>query len=302
MKELPGRASLLIAVASFALVLGVAWIDYAAGVQIRTFPLYFVPVTLVSMRVGKGAGLAFAILCAAAWQASNRLAGMAEASQGVGMVNTGVMLVTFVVVALLTAAQRSGLERERALSRTDSLTGLANSRGFYEAAAHEIDRSARYRRPLTVAYLDLDDFKAVNDRLGHAQGDELLVGVGRALRRGTRSSDLVARLGGDEFVILFPESDRPAAEAALSKIQSLLQAVVTRGRLSVSASIGAVCYAAPPADVDTLVREADRVMYEAKASKNSVRCVDAAPAEITATPAGRRPGTVEAGLMPPPRA
>jgi diguanylate cyclase (GGDEF)-like protein len=288
MRGRPERASFLVSVVSLFLVVGVAWVDYAAGVHVRTFPLYFVPVTLVSMRVGRGAGVVFALLCAAAWQVSNRLAGMVEATHAVGAVNTGVMLVTFVVVALLTAAQRSGLERERALSRTDSLTGLVNSRGFYEAAAHEIDRSARYRRPVTVAYVDLDDFKAVNDRLGHARGDELLVTVGRALRKGTRSSDLVARLGGDEFVILFPETDRAAAEAALSKIQSLLRGIVARRSLSVSASIGAVSYATPPKDVETLVHEADGVMYEAKsAGKNTVRCVDAAPAETRAATAGR---------------
>ena len=135
------------------------------------------------------------------------------------------MAIAFGSVALLAAAQRDWLRRERAISRTDGLTGLLNGRGFYEAAAVELARSSRYRHPLTLAYVDLDDFKEINDRLGHARGDAVLVAVAHALRRACRSTDLVGRLGGDEFVVLFPETDRDAAEAALVKLRSRSQEV-----------------------------------------------------------------------------
>lgn len=266
----------LILAAAAALILAVAFVDYATGVEYRVFPLYFVPVTLVSLRLGRGAGLVFAALSAAAWLFSNRLAGMDVARVPVvATINTGVMLLTFVVIALLTAAQRSWLQRERALSRTDSLTGVANGRGFYEAAGSEIARAARYRHPLTLAYIDLDDFKVVNDRFGHAQGDELLVVVARTLQHATRGTDVVGRLGGDEFAVLFPETGRAAAEAALLKLKSLLEASVEKRGWPVSASIGAASFADPPRDAETLVHEADQVMYQVKgAGKNAVRCVD----------------------------
>jgi diguanylate cyclase (GGDEF)-like protein len=243
-------AALILAVAA-ALVVAVAGVDYATGVEYRVFPLYFVPVTLVSLRLGRVSGLGFAAACAAAWLVSNRLAGMDVARAPiVAAVNTGVMLLTFVMVALLTAAQRTWLQRERVLSRTDSLTGLANGRGFYEAAGSEIARAARYRHPLTLAYIDLDDFKAVNDRFGHAQGDELLVMVARTLQHATRATDVVGRLGGDEFAVLFPETGRAAAEAALLKLKPLLEASVEKRGWRVSASIGAVSFADPPRDAE----------------------------------------------------
>jgi diguanylate cyclase (GGDEF)-like protein len=277
--EPPAALTLVVA---FVLVLLVAWIDFATGVEYRIFPLYFLPVTVASLRFGRGLGLAFAALCAAAWLESNRQAGMVAASRRVALVNAATMLLTFALAAVLTAAQRRWLDRERALSRTDNLTGVMNGRGFYEAAAHEIARSTRYHHPLTLAYIDLDDFKAVNDRLGHTQGDELLVTVGRTLARATRSSDVVARLGGDEFAVLFPETSRAAAEPALEKLQQLLREAVRKRGWPVTPSIGAVCFPFPPKDVESLVHEADRVMYEVKAAgKNAVRCVEAAaPADV----------------------
>jgi diguanylate cyclase (GGDEF)-like protein len=184
------------------------------------------------------------------------------------------MAVAFGVVALLGAAQRDWLRRERALSRTDGLTGLLNGRGFYEAAAVELARSSRYRHPLTIAYVDLDDFKAVNDRFGHARGDAVLVAVARALRRACRSTDLVGRLGGDEFVVLFPETGREAAEAALVKLRSRVQDAGSQDGATVTASVGSVSFAQAPTDVEVLVHEADTAMYAVKASgKNALRCL-----------------------------
>ena len=153
------------------------------------------------------------------------------------------MAVAFGSVALLAAAQRDWLARERAISRTDGLTGLLNGRGFYEAAAVELARSTRYRHPLTLAYVDLDDFKSINDRFGHARGDAVLVAVARAMRRACRSTDLVGRVGGDEFVVLFPETGRDAAETALVKLRSRVEEAASQHGSRVTASIGSVSFA-----------------------------------------------------------
>jgi diguanylate cyclase (GGDEF)-like protein len=266
----------VVAVAA-ALAMLVAIVDYATGVELRVFPLYFLPVLAVSLRLGQGPGLVAAAACALAWEVSNHLAGMRDSRPVITVANLVVMAVAFAAVALLGASQRRWLERERALSRTDGLTGLLNGRGFYEAAAAEIARSTRYRHPLTVAYIDLDDFKAVNDRLGHARGDALLVAVARALRRGCRSTDLVARLGGDEFVVLLPETGRAAAEAALSKLRAHVAEAAREAGTPATTSVGSMSFARPPADVETLVHEADGAMYAAKAAgKDALRCIDAA--------------------------
>ena len=261
-------------VGAVLLLLAVAYVDYATGTELRVFPLYFVPVLAVSLRLGRWPGLGTAVACAAAWELSNHMAGMRGSRPSIGVANLLLMVIAFGAIALLGAAQRDWLLRERAVSRTDSLTGLLNGRGFYEAAAVELARSSRYRHPLTIAYVDLDDFKAVNDRFGHARGDAVLVAVARALRRACRSTDLVGRLGGDEFVVLFPETGREAAEAALVKLRSRVQEAGSQDGATVTASVGSVSFAKAPADVEVLVREADTAMYAAKAGgKNLLRCV-----------------------------
>jgi diguanylate cyclase (GGDEF)-like protein len=255
-------------------VLLVSYVDYATGTELRVFPLYFLPVLVVSLRLGRWPALATAAACAAAWDLANHLAGQQESRTAIGLANLLVMAVAFGVVAFLGASQREWLRRERAISRTDSLTGLLNGRGFYEAAAVELARSKRYRHPLTAAYVDLDDFKVINDRFGHARGDAVLVAVARAMRRASRSTDLVARLGGDEFVVLLPEAGRDAAEPALAKLRARVEEAASRGVAPVTASVGSVSFAEPPADVETLVHEADTAMYAAKErGKKALVCV-----------------------------
>ncbi|HTC77354.1 MAG TPA: diguanylate cyclase, partial [Terriglobales bacterium] len=106
----------------------------------------------------------------------------------------------------------AALAAEKELSRSDPLTGLPNRRAFYEVALAEADRARRYRHPLSLAYLDVDNFKQVNDDYGHDAGDELLVRVAEVLRRNLRNNDIVARLGGDEFAMLLPETPASATD------------------------------------------------------------------------------------------
>jgi len=252
-------------------VLTIGYVDTVTGVELRVFPLYFVPVLAVSLRLGRRPGLVMAAFCAAAWYVSNELAGLHDPV--IDVANLFVMAIAFAVVALLGAAHSAGLDRERMLSRTDGLTGLLNGRGFYEAAAVELSRSARYQHQLTVAYLDVDDFKRVNDSFGHTRGDAVLVAVARAMRRACRSTDLVARLGGDEFVVLFPETGRDAAEAALAKVRERVRGVARNDGQPVTMSVGAVSFTRPPSEVEVLVREADRTMYAAKeGGKDTLLC------------------------------
>ena len=274
----PGEPPAPVVVAGAAVLVAlVALVDYRTGVELRVFPLYFLPVLAVSLRLGPGPGLATAAACALAWELSNHLAGMRHSRPAITFGNLLVMAAAFASVAVLGAAQRRWLDRERALSRTDGLTGLLNGRGLYEAAGAELARSTRYRHPLTVAYIDLDGFKEVNDRLGHARGDAVLVGAARALRRACRSTDLVGRMGGDEFVVLLPETGREAAEAALSKLRARLHEAAEAAGARVTASIGSVSFARPPGDVETLVHEADRAMYAAKAAgRDALLCLEAA--------------------------
>lgn len=168
--------------------------------------------------------------------------------------------------------------RERSLH--DSLTGLANRSLFFDRVTHAIARVARQPDALVaVLYVDLDNFKTVNDTLGHARGDRLLVLVAERLLTAVRGSDTVARLGGDEFAMLL--EDLTSADAALVVAERALNLLTTPFELhgqsvNVSASIGVALRAKGGFGAEALTQEADVAMYEAKRSGKG-RVVRSAP-------------------------
>ena len=168
------------------------------------------------------------------------------------------------VAAAVGARRRQARERRlEELSRRDPLTGLGNARLLRERLAYEIARHARHSRPLAVLVLDLDGFKGVNDRFGHAAGDEVLREVAAALARTVRDQDTVVRQGGDEFCVLAPESGREEAARLAERLREGVEAAVT-GLDGLSASLGAAIY---PEDGETaagLLEAADVVAMEAK--------------------------------------
>jgi len=157
-------------------------------------------------------------------------------------------------------------EQVKSLALRDSLTGLYNYRHLWEVLAYEVEKSRRYRQPLSVLYLDIDDFKLINDRYGHPQGDLVLKEVAARLIKAVRLADLVCRIGGEEFVILLSQT---AVEQALVLAERLRAAISTPpiplpdGDLQISISIG---YAGlqPEMSGEDLVRQADAALYRAK--------------------------------------
>ena len=165
----------------------------------------------------------------------------------------------------------SALKSEKALARTDSLTGAVNRRFFHEVLQREMDRSQRYRHPLTVAYLDLDNFKAINDQWGHPTGDKVLRTVVESAQKHLRSTDVIARLNGDEFAFLLPETGQQAAKSAVPKIQAALLQAMHRNAWPVTFSTGVLTCLAPPTTVDEMMKSVDELMYSAKRSgKNAI--------------------------------
>lgn len=168
-------------------------------------------------------------------------------------------------------ALRSAVEREQELARTDSLTGLTNRRAFCEMSSGEINRAQRYQRPFTVAYVDIDNFKTVNDRFGHSTGDTLLRVVAHTMKSHSRAVDVIARLGGDEFAILLPETGPDPGRAVSRKLHERLVDAMRQHEWPVTFSIGVVTFIRPPATVDQMIGLVDGLMYAAKNSgKNRI--------------------------------
>ena len=247
-----------------ALVLLIAGLDYATGEELAFSVFYLVPVIGVAWLGSPPVAAVVAIAAGAAFPVSDMLAGDDPSASWVPFWNFSVRSGTNLVVAGLTRALRGSLDQARELARVDPLTGALNARSFFEVTGQEVARARRAERPLTVVYLDLDGFKAVNDTFGHSAGDEVLRVVSDMLCSGTRPADVVGRLGGDEFALVLPETDADEAAKPLDRIRTAVKEGAGKLGYGISASIGAVTFFRPPDDVNALIHAADEAMYEAK--------------------------------------
>ncbi|MBK8019470.1 MAG: EAL domain-containing protein [Betaproteobacteria bacterium] len=173
----------------------------------------------------------------------------------------------FVILFSDVTRQEEDDERVRFLAHHDALTGIANRSLFFDRSEDLIRRAQRHGRKLAVLFVDLDQFKAVNDLLGHHAGDELLREAAKRLQAGLRDLDMVARLGGDEFAVLLEEIDEPsdAATVATKLLATLAEPVHIRGHsLKITASIGISCFPDDAGSAEVLVQQADAAMYSAK--------------------------------------
>ncbi len=240
----------------------VAVLDAVSGEEIAFSLFYLFPVAAVAWHGRWLETLAVAGAAAAGWFAADL--GHMYGHPLILYWNSFVRLVIFVLLGGLLRWSREKNEELRGLATTDPLTGLANRTRLFQLAEIEIERSRRYGHPITLAYLDLDDFKAVNDQQGHAAGDQVLRQVGLTLKQNLRTVDVAARLGGDEFVVLLPETGLEAARAALVKVQSQFSADVAGYSPGVALSIGAVTFTRPEAEFQPMITAADNLMYAVK--------------------------------------
>lgn len=249
----------------------VAFIDYITGIEIRIFPLYYLPLMLAAWRLPRGVTITYAVSAAVIWALVMYVSGR-EYSTGVfWLINLLTQGSAFLLVSILVNKLNAVIERERKLSHTDLLTGLPNRRDFFEKSRLAVARCRLSMKPVTVGYIDLDNFKRANDTLGHEHGDELLQTVADTFRHCLRSGDICARMGGDEFVVLLPETDFEHAGPILERIREELADNKEFSRSGVTASIGAITYSSAPQLVDDMIAGADEMMYRVKGgSKNRV--------------------------------
>jgi diguanylate cyclase (GGDEF)-like protein len=262
----------------FLAVLGVAIIgipDYLLGTEISLSIFYFIPVGITAWYAGRFAGGLMGLISTLPIFIGEWSAGFFFRHPWIILWNVLLHLGTMLVFVFLLERLRCHLEHERALARTDPVTGIFNRRGFMEHLQYNIDLMAREGGPIALAYIDLDDFKQINDRRGHDVGDKVLRDIASSLTSSVRKTDVVGRLGGDEFALLIAGADRVKAENCINKIRESFNIVLGSGQHAITCSIGCVTCVSPVSSMDSVIRAADLLMYRVKSGgKNGVAFED----------------------------
>ena len=260
--------------AASVVVIGVA--DYLSGPDIGFSLFYLVPIAYGAWHAERGLGVALALLAAAFWiGADTAWVGVTPVSMWNGFTRLGI----YVAVAWLTSRVRQDaremqalnarlhelLAEEQQLARTDALTGLPNRRLFVDELRRATARIHRSRKPVAVAYIDLDGFKTFNDRLGHAAGDVVLRRVAEVLSGQVRGTDVAARLGGAQFGVLLDRcTEDNARTTALRVIDQLTAALKEATGPDVGVCVGVACFEDESYSPEAMIDHADAAMYCAK--------------------------------------
>jgi diguanylate cyclase (GGDEF)-like protein len=246
-------------------VLGIGLLDAETSPEFVLALFYLIPIVWMSWSVSRGAGWSLSVLSAvAASYATDVRMGYLTSQPAIAVWAFVTRLTIYLLTATLVSRLRETLDRTEQLSRTDDLTQAANARAFFDVLAQELRRGRRYGHPLTVVYLDLDNFKAVNDSSGHHIGNLVLQTVTTAVKRSVREADSVARMGGDEFAILLPETDAEDAQVIIPRLQNQLLQEMRKNAWPITFSIGVLTCRQTDSDTDAVFRTVDALMYRVK--------------------------------------
>jgi diguanylate cyclase (GGDEF)-like protein len=260
----------IIFIFGFAMIGLIGYADLITAQKLSLYVFYAAPIFFGAWLAGPTVGIVFCCASVFAWMIVDLR--LTQWELFIVLWNGALRLSFFVGISSVISLLKSNLEREKASARTDFLTELPNRRVFLAAANQERERAIRHKDPLTIAYIDLDDFKEMNDRSGQDIGDIVLKEVATVLKENIRSSDAVARIGGDEFVVLFPETNFESGQVAIHKLQEGWKNRMQDKHWNISLSIGAMTYVENLPEVKEMLTEADRLMDAAKASgKNRIR-------------------------------
>jgi len=266
LRFLANRSREFVLTASAAIVVLLTLVDYLTGPDLRFFIVYWPPIAAVAWYVSRRWGYVFVALSGLGWFVANVPEQLGAGNTHVAAWNTAANLASFFLLATLLGRLRSLVERERQTARTDFTTGVPNSRSFIESLEGALAAARRSRIPFTLAYMDIDNFKAINDRLGHTAGDLLLRAVAQKIRGALRTTDVVARLGGDEFAVLFPGTDEAHARIAVGRVRLAVGELIASHGWPISVSSGVVSYTHGDVSGDEAIGQADALMYAAKAA------------------------------------
>ena len=244
-------------VVSLLIMAILGFIDFIVVWEVDLLIFYLAPIFLVAWFVGKNAGAVISVMSAITWFIADESSLHHYSHPVIPFWNMTVILCFFLTFTYMLAALHKALEEQKELAHKDYLTEIANRRFFYEWVNLEIDKAKRNKQPLTMVYMDIDNFKTINDCFSHSTGDDLLRLVAKIIQENIRSIDIVSRLGGDEFVILLPGIDANVARNAIERVQKILIDEMNQKKWPVTFSIGAATFINPPQTVEHMIKRAD---------------------------------------------
>jgi len=263
------RRWLMLGVISLLLIAGT---DNATGFKLHLVILYALPMLMITWAAGGWVGALIAVAACATWAIVDSSAGRFIDNPKMYYLEWGACLAGLLLLVYGLTRLRAMLEEAHFQSRKDMLTGLVNKGGFYQIVGAEMEVCRRYRRTLSIAYIDCDNFKLVNDKYGHHVGDELLRVISKTMQRKLRSSDLPGRLGGDEFAVMLPETSAEACRMVVEMLQQRLLQEMAEHHWPVTFSIGIATFTRMPASIEEMIRQADKLMYAVKfTSKGAIK-------------------------------
>jgi diguanylate cyclase (GGDEF)-like protein len=238
--------------------------DMFTGETVRLEALYVFPIASVALHCERLSHVAVAIVVAVAMQALGL--GMQDETVLIRILDSGVAVAASLLAVALARTLRRHYQASEDRAATDALTGLPNRRAFDAVLEAEIDVRRRHGGAFSLALIDLDRFKALNDSMGHAAGDLALRLVSDTLSARVRASDAAARLGGDEFIVLLRNAPARDVERIRETLVSAIDRRLEGAGFAVTASCGVATFEAPPASAALALEKADRAMYAVKAT------------------------------------
>jgi diguanylate cyclase (GGDEF)-like protein len=255
----------------------IAAIDFYTGYDIDVTVFYLLPVLFVAWNYRYLQVILISAFCALLTIFLDVLGGKFFMHPAIPFWNGFVLFLTFATAGFFLTRLQQAAEKERLWARTDYLTGLYNRMGFFEEFRGEITRAARSNKPFSLVYIDLDNFKTVNDRFGHDKGDEVLKMISSGIKKNVRPYDKVARMGGDEFLILFPETGACDVDSIVKQIKLSFEELAVIEDVRVTISAGVMTFEKTPDSLDEAIAVTDTLMYEAKKNGKNALVFDRYP-------------------------
>jgi diguanylate cyclase (GGDEF)-like protein len=247
--------------------------DYLTGFEFSFSLFYLLPVMIAAWFAGRRFSIFIATLCAISWYVAEATSGQTYSNPAFPVWNAIARLGIFMIAAIMLSELKRYIARVEELSQVDPLTGSYNRNFLYSTLAMEIEKSRRNNLTIALMYIDIDNFKSINDTWGHKRGDQVLRGTVEAIKGSIRTVDVVSRIGGDEFVVMLSNPSADEVAKIAERIKDAFGRIAAEIRLDdVSLSMGVVTCMKCRLGVDELIERADSLMYEVKkAGKNGYK-------------------------------